>query len=165
MFEVLVSVLVASAFVTISMEALVIATMFRVKAQEKEIASQLIQQDAEAVKLKANQFDQNVDLSFTVDSKCLASSYNDGYAKAVYDSLPAIPGNMRLLVNAGKEFTLERIPQTASSTAPHKVLRIKYRVSEWKNGDFVYTNEADRDDNAVAKDYIEIIPNVALQCP
>ena len=165
MFEVLVSVLVASAFVAISMEALVIATMFRVKAQEKEIASQLIQQDAEVVKFEANRFDQNVDLSFDVDSKCLASNYNDGYAKAVYDSLPPEPNNMTLLVNSGKEFALERLPQTGSSTAPHKVLRIKYRVSEWKNGDFVYTNEADRDDNAVAKDYIEIIPNVALQCP
>ena len=165
MFEVLVSVLVASAFVTISMQALVLATMFRVKAQEKEIASQLIQQDAEAVKLVANQFNQNVDLSFNVDSKCLASSYNDGYAKAVYDSLPLLPNNMKLLGNKGKEFKIERLPQTASSIAPHKVLRIKYRVSEWKNGNFVYTNETDRDENAVAKDYIEVIPNVALQCP
>ena len=165
MFEVLVSVLVASAFVTASMQALVLATMFRVKAQEKEIASQLIQQDAEAVKLVANQFDQNGDLSFNVDSKCLASIYDDGYAKAVYGSLPSIPDKKSLLINSGKEFKLERLPQTASSTAPHKVLRIKYRVSEWKNGAFVYTNEADRDDNAVAKDYIEIIPNVALQCP
>ena len=175
MFEVLVSVLVASAFVTISMEALVIATMFRVKAQEKEIASQLIQQDVEAVKFAAHNFDETTDpndpnfdpnsLSFNVDAKCSAPSYDQGYAKEVYDNLPPEPNDVKLLVNAGKEFRLERLPQTAISTAPHKVLRIKYRVSELKNGQFVYTNETDRDKKAVAKDYIEVIPNVALQCP
>ena len=167
MFEVLIGLLIASTFLAASMQIFILAMIFKVEAQEKEIASQLIQQDIEAVKFAADQFQLNLatNLRFNVDSKCLASNYNDGYAKAVFNSLPPIPDNRKLLETQGKEFSLERIEQTTGGNAPYKVLRIKYRVSEWKDGNFVYTTDSEREANAIAKDYIEVIPNAALQCP
>lgn len=169
MMEVLIGILITSAFLAVSMQGMVIATFFRVKAQEKQIASQLIQEDVEAVKFTASEFQQDTSdpdaLKFDVDSKCAASDYDDGFAKAVANTLPAVPANKKLLGTTGTEFALERIEQTAGSVAPHKILRIKYRVSEWKDGAFAYTDEDEREANAVGKDYIEVIPNAALLCP
>ena len=160
LFEVLIGILIASAFVAVAMQALVIATMFRVKAQEKEIASQLIQQDKEAVEYAASTYGI-VSTDYQTSSKCLATTYANGYAKAVFSNLFPKPENTHLLAgNQGKELAIERIEQSASSVAPYKILRVKYIVSESK-----YTTVAEKEANAIAIDYLEVIPDVALRCP
>jgi type II secretory pathway pseudopilin PulG len=148
--EVLVAMLIAFFFVLGTMQALVLATAFRVKAQEKQRANQLIQEDIEQINLAAR------DLAID-HSKCGATAYDNGYAKALWVSLPPEPDEKQLLGDEGKTYGLERQPVTTNSTAPHKVLRINYKVKEWDGSALV--------GNAIATDYIEVIPNAAVQCP
>ncbi|AFZ36251.1 hypothetical protein Sta7437_2726 [Stanieria cyanosphaera PCC 7437] len=149
LIEVLVAMLIATFFVVGSMQALVLATMLRVKAQEQQRANQLIQEDTEQIQLTAK--------NLTVDySKCSATGSADGYAKALEDSLPSVPADKKLLGDEGKTYRLTRTP-TPSSSSPYKVLRIKYEVKEWNGTKLV--------GDAIATDYIEVIPNAAVQCP
>lgn len=146
--EVLVAMLIAFFFVLGSMQALVLATAFRVKAQEKQRANQLIQEDIEQISLAAR--------NLAVDhSKCNVTVYDNGYAKALLTSLPTIPSDKKLLDNQGKTYRLIRLP--INSSAPYKVLRINYEVKEWNGTALV--------GSPIATDYIEVIPNAAVQCP
>jgi Tfp pilus assembly protein PilV len=148
--EVLVAMLIAFFFVLGSMQALVLATAFRVKAQEKQRANQLIQEDIEQINLAAR------DLALD-HSKCGATTYNNGYAKNLWDNLPGIPSDKQLLDDEGKTYRLSRQADTTNSASPHKVLKINYEVKEWDGSALV--------GNAIATDYIEVIPNAAVQCP
>jgi prepilin-type N-terminal cleavage/methylation domain-containing protein len=148
LIEVLVAMLIATFFVLGSMQALVLATMLRVQAQEQQRANQLIQEDIEQIQLAAR--DLAVDYS-----KCSATTYNTGYAKALQDGLPSVPADKKLLGDEGKTYRLTRT--FVESSSPYKVLRINYEVKEWNGTNLV--------GDAIATDYIEVIPNAAVQCP
>ncbi|BAU65232.1 hypothetical protein STA3757_26130 [Stanieria sp. NIES-3757] len=155
--EVMVAILIAAAFLAVSLQTMVVATVFRVKAQEKQVASQLIQEEIENLNSIA------INLSST-PSKCLATNYIDGYAHALRSQYLASTSyqpkpSKRLLNNTeGKKWGLERTILDGISTAPHRVLRIRYQVKELDNGDnFI--------GDAIATDYIEVTPNAAFQCP
>ena len=155
MFEVLVGTLIASAFVTISMQALITATMARVKAQEKEAASQWIQEEIETVKFLAENHPMD-------NSKCLAdtdgngtSSYGEGYAQALKDEVDKVLLPDRPLLGYNLRLTRNYIDKEVDNDFPYKVLKIKYTVETVKDGK----------NKNIAEDYIELMPNVALQCP
>ncbi len=151
MFEVLVGTLIASAFVTISMQALIIATMARVKAQEKQAASQWIQEEIETVKFLADNSAISLD-----NSKCLADSYSKGYAQALKDEVvKQIPNDRPFL---GFNLRLNR-SYIDDNNVPYKILKIKYAVQTVKDG------KEKEIVNEIAEDYIELMPNVALLCP
>jgi Tfp pilus assembly protein PilV len=152
MMEILVSVLITTTFVLLSMQALVMATMLRVQAQRTEQANSWLQEDIENAKIQA--------LAIAPDNqKCYASTYANGYAADLQNTL-----NTNLPIDAssartifGTVYNMERTYITAGSAAPHKVLRINYQIRPWNGTN--YTGDA------IARDYIELIPDPALQCP
>ena len=162
LFEVLVAIVIATAFVAVSMQAIVIAAMFKVKAQEKERANELIREDVEIVKEFAAADDTNIKLK-EHSNRCFATVYDDGYANALWGRLPIKPADKDVTVNTGKKLALERIhfseATATTSDAPYKTLKIKYEVKEWDSDTSSSVGEP------VAEDYIEVIPDVALECP
>lgn len=148
LLEVLVAMLIATFFVVGSMQALVLSTALRVKAQEKQRANQLIQEDVEQILFTAKELGRN-------DSLCSASAYSGGYAESLWTSLPSIPTDKQLLDGKGKTYRLSRT-RNGNSTA--KVLKIDFEVKEFNGTNVV--------GDAIATDYIEVIPNEAIEeCP
>ena len=150
LLEVLVAMLITTFFVIGSMQALVLATALRVKAQEKQRANQLIQEDIEQIRFEAEDLAPN-------NSLCSSSGYANSYAASLATSLSSVsvPNDKQLLDGQGKTYRLIRTVDTASSTA--KVLKIDFEVKEWNGSTLV--------GNAIATDYIEVIPNAAIECP
>jgi Tfp pilus assembly protein PilV len=173
MLEVLVASLIAFGFLMGSLQAIVLAVALRVEAQEKQIASQLIQKEIENINREATILDQNGTNYDVQTSKCLASAYSNGYAQALWNAYTASTSyqatpTQKLLIGTGssgedqgKELGLISIDQYASSKIPHKTLRIRYEVREWDDS----TSTFDLSSDPIAEDYIEVIPNAALQCP
>jgi type II secretory pathway pseudopilin PulG len=151
--EILISIIIALAFVSVAMQTFVLAMGIKVQAQEKQRANQLIQEDLE----RTNNLASNIAVDH--DNKCFPAAYDNGYAKELWDDLDAeAEPTVQLLkmsdgTTAGKTLSLIRTPVSqASSTFPHRTLKINYQVT-------------DPDNNVIAQRYVEVIPDVALQCP
>ena len=149
LLEVLVAMLIAFFFVLGSMQALVLSTALRVKAQENQRANQLIQEDIEQILFTAKELAPN-------NSLCNATAYNGSYAQYLFNNLPTKPGNKQLLNGKGKTYELFRTPASGSTA---KVLKINFEVKALDG-----SNNPVGD--ALATDHIEVIPNAAIeQCP
>ena len=177
--EILISIIIALAFVSVAMQSFVLAMGMKVQAQEKQRANQLIQEDLE----RLNNLSSNIPAeetsggtTHTFIQRCNAEpagggtvAYANGFAQELWDDIPAITApTARLLKSAdgtvsGKTLTLVRTHVSGgdssatpaipvSSTAPHRTLKINYQVT-------------DPDGDVVAERYVEVIPDVALQCP
>lgn len=161
LLEVLVAMLIATFFVLGSMQALVLATALRVKAQESQRANQLIQEEIEVIHFQAEEFAQN-------NSLCSATSYTGGYAESLWTSLPSVSGDKQLLDSGGKTYRLTRTLDRDSSnniTSTAKALKINFSVSPLDSSGNL---EKDSSGNniVIAEDYIEVIPDVAIEeCP
>ena len=149
LMEVLVASLMVFIFVVGSMQALALSVAIRVKAQERQRADQLIQEDIEAVRFAAENLAENVSL-------CRPTATNS-YAKSL-STATAFPagGNptKRLLEDNtnSKQFILNKSVVDDSDT----VLKIEYEVREVGLPTTL---------DPIATDYIEVIPNAATQCP
>ncbi|MGK7937290.1 MAG: hypothetical protein AB4206_16105 [Xenococcaceae cyanobacterium] len=162
LMEVLVAALITFFFVIGSMQALVLATAMRVKAQEKQRASQLIQEYIEQIQFEAEDLATNHRLcsadAYDTDSSTDSTASPpvvDSYAQSLAVNLPSIPSDKQLLNGAGKTYRLTPTVDTSNSTA--KILKISLDVKEFDGSDTV--------GNAIAEDYIEVIPNAAFECP
>ncbi len=158
--EILVSIIIALAFVAVSMQTLVLAMMLKVQAQEDQRADQLIQEDIERLN------DLGSIIAEDHDNKCNPASYPDGYANELWGNLPNDSDSLtkRLLTivqddgsvtSEGTTLTLNRTHISnngAYSDPPHRTLKIHYQVTN-------------NDGNIVANRYVEVIPDVALECP
>lgn len=166
LLEVLVAMLIATFFVIGSMQALVLSTALRVKAQEKQRANQLIQEDIEQILFEAETLAINNSLcsatTFDTDSTIYDSiddatrdSDPDSYAESLWEDIPSVPNDKQLLDGKGKIYRLSRT-HNGNSTA--KVLKIDFSVQEWNGSALV--------GDVIATDHIEVIPNAAIeQCP
>jgi type II secretory pathway pseudopilin PulG len=180
--EILVSIIIALAFVSVAMQTFVLAMGMKVQAQEKQRANQLIQEDME----RTNNLGSNIppqvkgvspNPDHTFIQRCNAvppgggttSDYANGFAKDLWDALITdVPDDdeklkIQLLkmangTPAGKTIGLSRTHVTASSTSPHRTLKINYQVQE------LDSSGAPTGD-VIAQRYVEVIPDVALQCP
>ena len=164
-FEVLVAMIIALGFVATSLQAIVVATVFRVKAQEKELATQLIQEEIENIKWIANTLDQvpgtNPPEYNIVLSRCIADTYANGYAAALwaaYSGSTSYTAQPTKIIAGNNQVRLTRTT-TSTNNPPNKTLKITYEV---RNFDGV---TLDTTGDPIATDYIEITPNAALQCP
>ncbi len=155
--EILVSIIIALAFVAFSMQTLVLSMMLKVQAQEKQRADQLIQEDVETLNDLAS--------DLTITGTCDPSDYAGGYAEGLWDEIDAIPTPTTQLLKTintdgtvssqGTTLTLARQHISYDSDyndPPYRTLKIYYQV----------TNS---DNDLVAKRYVEVIPDVALECP
>lgn len=150
LLEVVVAMLVAFFFVIGSMQALVLATAIRVKAQEKQRANQLIQEDIEQIRFEAETLDENVSL-------CSATGYTNSYASSLANRLSnvAVPADKQLLDDKGDTYRLTRTINTNESTS--KILKIDFSVQKLKGEKLV--------GEPIDTDSIEVIPNEAVNCP
>ena len=174
--EILVSLIIALSFVAVSMQSLVYAMAMKVQAQEKQRANELIQEDIERI----NRLGSNTALAGT----CNATTYTGSYAEALWTSLQATASatttttSLTKGVNSsgsttsgvGKILGLRRfhISSTAgNSIAPHRTLKVGYQVWNWDGTTFKDKNNGTigAGDEPIAETYVEIIPDVALQCP
>ena len=151
--EILISIIIALAFVSVAMQSFVLATAMRVQAQEKQRANQLIQEDLETLNNLASNIAEDH------NNKCSPAAYANGYAQDLWDDINAVAvPTTQLLIAAdgtqtGKTLTLSRRHiSDGSSNDPHRTLKIFYQVT-------------DPDTNVIAERYVEVIPDVALQCP
>ena len=170
--EIIVSILIALAFVAVSMQSLVYAMAMKVQAQEKQRANQLIQEDIERI----NQLGNNTTLTATCD----ATTYANGYAQALWTAINATGTQTKNLLEkidtstgavdtSGKQLALQRFhlsSTTNNSTFPHRTLKVRYQVWEW-NGSYITSDGTTpaAGDEPIAETYVEVIPDVALSCP
>ena len=169
-FEVLVAALISFLFLVGSLQAMVLATVLRIQAQEQALSVQGIQEDIESLKATADNLAAN-------NSLCSATTFANGYADAL---LAQYFGDVNYAANASS-YTLEQpffgytmrlnrdflgdgrlidgttgnAADTAESTTPHKILKVRYVVQAIKDSGI----------EEVTEHYAEIIPNAALQCP
>ncbi len=158
--EVLVSILIATIFVATALQGMVIASLFKARAQEYTEATTWVQEDLESLRFSASQY---------VDSaRCTATGPNNGYADGFSDRLHNISQPNGTVSNtatpdsdtttptkigrSGKTYTFRRI-STPRNTAPYAVLTLTYTVTPTSGG------------SSVASLYTEVIPDGAFQCP
>ena len=142
MLEVLFSILIIFAFLMGSLQAMVYAAVFRVKALEKSEATTWIQQDLEYVRYKAYELEGN-------EALC-----DSGYAQALIDDMK-LPDTETKELFPKKTYTLIRT-FTPSTEPPFDRLIINYRVPNPQ-----YPDDLDRDISTIDT---EVIPNAAFDC-
>ncbi|WP_010471260.1 hypothetical protein [Acaryochloris sp. CCMEE 5410] len=148
--EVLVGLLVIVGFISTAMQALVTATVFKVKGQELSEATTWIQEDIERVRFKAKRFGlgENVNLP-----ACQAIDNTSGYAALLQDEINAnAPVDTDKLSAIGnRPYTLIRTPDLPSD-APFNVLSLEYQV-------------VSADNIPIAVVQTKVIPDKSLECP
>lgn len=148
MIEVLAAILMVTVFVTVTMQAMVVAAVFKARAKQYSEATLLIQQDLEKVKSTAAQ------LAYS-SAKCSAISADNGYANYLSSNLPTAPSSP-ITSSTGQKYNITRtlilptIPQ-------YNILTVQYQVSPNSAATgslgFPITISA------------EVIPDAAFQCP
>ena len=162
-FEVLISIIIALAFVSVAMQSFVLGMAMKVQAQEKQRANQLIQEDLESI---ANLAANNIPADH--DNKCnpvatgsggsAKTAYENGYAQELWIVGSGGSTSVKLLraadgTESGNTLTLNKTNVSATSSSfPHRTLKIDYQVT-------------DSDGDVIAERYVEVIPDVALLCP
>ena len=153
--EIIVATLVAFFFLMFSLQALTLSMFMKVQAQEDQRADQLIQEDIERVGNLSN---------ILTAGECNAASYNDGYAKELWDDLIAdtpqtSPDLTASLLTpsaggaTGTTLSLSRTHISANETTGlYRNLKIHYQVTNSNS-------------EIIASRYLELIPDAALQCP
>ena len=137
MLEVLVAMMVVFLTFMTSLNGLLYATLFQVKAERQAKAVYWIQQDVENVKSAAANYTTNT--GCTTNPKTVGSLFSS-------TSMPAVSSSTQTLL--GKSYTLNRTP-----TPNVNVLQITYTVRETSDSTKV-----------LATLYTEILPAAALSC-
>lgn len=147
LIEVIVAALMVFFFVAGAMQALALSVAIRVQAQERQRADQLIQEDVEQIRLVAENMSKN-------HSLCTANGYSGGYAEALTSEadFPA-NGATKYLIEGNTKSRQYQLDRTVNPASTNTVLKLNYEVKE--------VGET----RVIATDYIEVIPNEAIQCP
>ncbi|BAZ43888.1 hypothetical protein NIES4102_08910 [Chondrocystis sp. NIES-4102] len=164
--EILISIVIALAFIAVAMQSFVLGMGMKVQAQEKQRANQLIQEDLE----RSNVLASNIAVN---NNRCNPTLYTDGYAQALWELVePAgsVQPTVQLLqrtdgTTAGKTLVLTRNHiSEVSSGFPHRILKMNYQVQELNNAGNAVVDSTGNP-IVIAQRYVEVIPDVALQCP
>lgn len=148
LIEVIVSIVLLTAFLSVGMSALATASLVKARANSETLATNWIEEDLEAVRSQANL------VTYTA-SQCNPTGTNattSGFANALKQSLPALSRSGTQTVG-GKTYALTRQPIIAA-VAPYEVLQLNYTVT------VTQLNQR----TTLATTYTEVIPNAAFQC-
>jgi type II secretory pathway pseudopilin PulG len=107
------------------------------------------------------------------------TAYENGYAQALWAAIPTATQTKTIIKKiksdgsidtGGKQLALRRFhvsSTTGNSTTPHRTLKVGYQVWDWNGTN--YTNKTGgtlgTGDEPIAETYVEVIPDVALECP
>ncbi|NJK41381.1 MAG: prepilin-type N-terminal cleavage/methylation domain-containing protein [Acaryochloridaceae cyanobacterium SU_2_1] len=152
--EVLVSMLVAVIFVSMTMQALVTSAMFRIAATQYDEAVSWIQEDLEAVVRQAAQYETT---ALPYSSLCAAQTSANGLAASfINDSTGGLGGSSATLgprALGGKYYNMTRTATYTDSYDPFKVLYVTYTV--------IPQGET----RPIANVRTEVIPHGVFKCP
>jgi len=150
--EVLVGIMMMTIFVLMASEAIVMATLLRVKAQRVSEAMNEIQEDLEEIKFVA---------SLPTVGSCNPATIQNGYAWNILQAIdrlatnptapPVTDTNTVTLVK--KDYTLKRILDV-NSDKPYNILKVTYQVCE---------NTANCN-NPISEFYTEVVADDSLTC-
>jgi Tfp pilus assembly protein PilV len=155
LIEVLVSILVATAFVGLSLQGILTATLLQAKALRRTEALNWIQGDLAELRWQA----RISQLAFD-RARCKAPTADRGFADALRDQIAqtdvtgTAPYNVPVQIKrnaSGQEFELLRTLSIASS--PYHILSIQYQVRPRQSGAV-----------PVASFYSEVMADAAFQC-
>jgi type II secretory pathway pseudopilin PulG len=152
--EVLVGLLVIVGFISTAMQALVTATVFKVKGQEVSEATTWIQQDLEQVKFDATRLDYAAGRYNPDSDACKATSASAGYADRLLDEKLGATSSM----DVAKTSAIGNRPYTLTRTAslppspPYNVLNLEYQVKS-------------ADNLPITIVHTKVIPDASLACP
>jgi Tfp pilus assembly protein PilV len=168
LIEVLAGIIVATAFVLITSQAIAISALYRVRAQRESLAWLWIQENFEEdVKFEVSQLSKAA-------AKCTEKDENgnyvyengdsavpaDGYAQALITQLGAADGVATTespeLLN--KAHTATRI-LGVKDEAPYNVMTVSYEVRDPDMG-----TAEDPDGKVIASFYTEVIPDAVFNC-
>ncbi|WP_250125568.1 prepilin-type N-terminal cleavage/methylation domain-containing protein [Chroococcidiopsis sp. CCMEE 29] len=149
LIEVLVAILIATIFVTVSLQMVVIAAVFKARAKQYSEATTWIQENLEFVRYQASEYEKSAS---PYSSKCSATNAADGLASGLLTDIGGASYTTSKTIG-GKNFTLTRIGNYTSSSDPYKVLNIDYTVAPDDSG------------SVIASLHTEVIPNAAFNCP
>lgn len=152
--EVLVGLLVIVGFISTAMQALVTATVFKVKGQELSEATTWIQEDIERVRFEAKRLEIGGDPDAAV---CAATANTLGYAARLQDKInrDAPVDADKLSAIGNRPYTLKRtpkLPDEISNNFPYNVLSLEYEVVSADNIPIAIVNT-------------KVVPDISLKCP
>lgn len=154
LIEVLVAMIVAAVFVSMTMQAIVTSAAFRVVATQYDEAVSWIQEDLETVVNQAAQYEMTTQ---PYSSRCLATLSSDGFAAGfLNDSVTGLGGASTTIgprALGGKYYTLTRTANYTSSSDPYRLLNITYQVTEQGGS------------KPIATVNTEVIPHAVFKCP
>lgn len=168
--EILISIIIALAFVSVAMQSFVYAMAMKVQAQEKQRANQLIQENLERVTTLGSNIAQDHDDKCnpiaTPTSVPPKTAYQNGYAYELWEDFKDEPKPTAHLLKteSGKKIRSTPTPINDSTDpsppedAPYRTLKIRFQVRELDSDD-------EPTGDVIAERYVEVIPDVALQCP
>ena len=152
--EVLVTLIVAMIFVSVTLQMFVSAAFFRAKGEQYDQAYNWIQEDYEMVFTEATQYQANV---LPASSMCAATTPNNGLAAGfVNDPTVGLGGTTITLgprTFGGQSFMLTRTANYATSDDPYKLVALTYTVTPTNGG------------VAIANSDSEVMIYAGLKCP
>ena len=168
MLEVIIAILIITAFLTGTLQLMAVDALYRVRAKRQAQANFWIQEDFEDVKYLASTLDVTSSPNYISPDVC--TNINQGYGTALRRKLTntpltttTIPTDPQLVATrtiVGKNYSLFRTFNITSAN-PHR-LRIDYQV-QLATGQIAddYQNQ----ENVIAKSSVEVIPDASFECP
>lgn len=154
LIEVLAGILLVAIFTSTALQAMVMSTAIKVKAQEASDATAWMQEDLEWIRSEASRLDKDA----TDVTRCGASIASQGYGaklRAVIDKDPPIhQQSFTKKSPMGQRSYLLNRTVLVSSTEPFNTLAISYTVTP-----------QDKPDESIAQLYAEVVPEASLTCP
>jgi prepilin-type N-terminal cleavage/methylation domain-containing protein len=133
--EVLVALMVAMIFITVTLQMFVAAAYFRSKGDQYNQAFNWIQEDYETVFNRASEYENNVEPASTL---CAATNPANGLAaNFVSDATRGLGGATTTIgprTFSGRLFLLTRTGDYTNSANPYKLLKLNYTVTEANGG-------------------------------
>ncbi|WP_009631635.1 type IV pilus modification PilV family protein [Synechocystis sp. PCC 7509] len=151
--EVVVSMLIITIFLAIAMHLMVVAAIFKARADQYDRAIVWIQEDLEQAIAIAQQYEQN---ATPYSTKCSATVASNGLAAGLLNDPTGIggtPKNFGVRSFGSTSFTMTRTADYATSFDPFKLLRLNYSVTPANGG------------SAIATISTEVIANATFKCP
>lgn len=150
LIEVIVALLIAAIFTSVTMQALITSAAFRAKATQHDEAFSWIQDDLEAVVTQAHAYEMDV---IPYSSRCNAASAAAGVAGGfISESLGGSVTTLGTRDFGGQTFVLERTANVAPSDTM-RLVELTYTVTPPGNQEALSTIKS------------EVIPQAVLRCP
>lgn len=152
LLEVLVGILLITAFTLIGLQAIVISTILRVKALQISEANNLIREDFEEVKYQATNY-----YPVNRDALCAATTATTGFAYSFQQFVGGTTTKTKSSASLNRNYVLTRTTQVMDAslggTAPFNTLKVIYKVAleESPTSVLAYTQA-------------EVIPESAFNC-